>query len=87
MRPEIARFLARHSQTHKESVWEDVRPYVGMSPEEAWLHVEAAARSAALLLACNPDRARLAQYCDPPHPSYWGIMKRLKARKRASPDD
>lgn len=82
MRPEIARFLARHSQTPEESVWDDVRPYLGMSPEEAWLHVEAAARSAALLMACNPERSRLAQHRDPPHPSYWKIMERLKARKR-----
>jgi hypothetical protein len=74
----VQRFIARHHRPILEDIERAVAPYRGMSPEDTWRAVDSVCRDAAFLLAAHPDRDRILVERDPPHPSYAGIMKRLR---------
>lgn len=77
--PAIDRFLARHACSEREAVLADAAPYVGMTPEERALHVVAACRAAADALRASPFRDAILARREPPHPTYFEIIRRLRA--------
>jgi hypothetical protein len=80
MDPAVARFIAIHHRSARESAEEDVEPHRSQSLEESWADLRALCRSGARILAGLPDRDLIVAEVDPPHPSYHGIIRRLMGR-------
>ncbi len=80
--PAVARFIARHSKPPREAVDEDAAPWRGVSPEEKLRATLELCAQAALFLEMNPNREWVLAEKAPPHPSFSGIMKRLRERQR-----
>ena len=81
-----AEFL-RRKDTY-EDLMEEVRPYVGMSPEETDRTIQIVCRSAAQQLSENADRKRILQWDDPmPESSrrHWERLLNRYHRGRPSP--
>jgi acetyl-CoA carboxylase alpha subunit len=81
MKPEIKKFIARHHQSERELIKEEIAPYRDMSPEESFEVIAQLSRATALMLAKHPDREAILSYRDPPHPSYKSIIERLRTTK------
>lgn len=81
MDPSVARFLARHAKPAREAVEADAARYRDLTPDERGRELEAACRTAARLLEGRPDREQVRARRDPPHPSYFAIIRRLRERR------
>lgn len=68
MKPEIKKFIARHHQSERELIKEEIAPYRDMSPEESFEVIAQLSRATALMLAKHPDREAILSYRDPPPP-------------------
>jgi len=81
--PRVLRFLARHAVSPREAVERDVAPWRGVTAEATWPTLHALGRTAATMLALQPeaDRVALVLECDPPHPSYSALIRRLRASR------
>lgn len=81
----VAKLVAKHALPEREVIAADVAPYRDLAPEERWRHVVAAGQLVAVWLAAmsETDRERALSVREPPHPSYWRILERLRARARA----
>jgi hypothetical protein len=75
----LQRFLARHAVSEREAVLDDVRNYLGMSPEATWPSIRAVLALSQWQRASQPERAALSLDRDPPHPSYEAVIARLSA--------
>jgi hypothetical protein len=80
MDPAVARFIAIHHRSARESAEDDCEQYRGRTLEQAWRDLAGVCRTAMQLLAMNSHRERILAEQDPPHPSYFEIMRRLKDR-------
>lgn len=78
----VRRFVAKHSLPEREAVEADVAEYRGKSLEERGRDIESVCRDAAAILSSRPDRDRILMEDDPPHPSYFAIMERLRRQYR-----
>ena len=78
--PAIARYLANHCKPPREAVDEDAAPWRGVSREEKLKTTIGLCATAAMFLQMNPNREWVLAHEDPPHPSYFEIMRRLRAR-------
>ncbi len=78
--PAVARFIAIHHRSARESAEEDCEQYRGRTLEQTWRDLEGVCRMAMELLALNPHREQILAEQDPPHPSYFDIVRRLKDR-------
>ena len=78
--PRVARYLAIHSKPPREAVDEDAAPWRDVSPEEKLRTAIELSATAAMFLAMNPNRDWVLAHEEPPHPSYFEIMRRLRAR-------
>jgi hypothetical protein len=72
----VQRFITRHAKPPREAVADDAAPYVGMSPEERAVHLDAACRLAAEALLASPWRDRVLRRRDPPHEDWWVLVRR-----------
>jgi hypothetical protein len=79
----LHRFLRNHAIDVVEEVERDVAPYRDLSLEERGRILEAVCRDSAAILASRPDRDRVLDQVDPPHPSYRAIIRRLAVNRRA----
>jgi hypothetical protein len=78
--PAVARFLAIHSKPPREAVEEDVARWRGKSLVEIGEAVSACSRTAIRIVEASPVRDRILANEEPPHPSYPGIIARLRSR-------
>jgi len=81
--PSVERFIARHSKPPREAVDDDVAAWRAVSPEEKLRVALELCRSMVTFLEMNPNRERVLEHRDPPHPSYHEIMRGLRERARA----
>lgn len=79
MDPRVARFIERHHVDAAQAARDDVRDYLGLSPEATWPHIVAACRLAAWCRDAGTRGPRDDDE-DPPHPSYAAIVARLRAK-------
>lgn len=87
MREDVARFIDRNHRAPRQEVEDDVGPYRGSSLEERLRDLVLVCRSATKMLATNPHWARILRATDPPHPTYDGIMRRLREQNLTSPPE
>ena len=80
MDPAVAGFIARHHVSRKQEVEDDAAPSRLLTPSQRLADALILCEAAALLLRSNPDRDRLLMQQEPPHPSYRGIVERLRGR-------
>lgn len=78
----LKRFLAQHAVSPREAVERDVAELRALTPEETWAIIDAVCLSAADVLSMRADRLAELDRRDPPHPSYEGVMRRLRAGYR-----
>ena len=75
----IARYLERVARSEEETIRIKVAPYRDATLEEMGLASEAVCNTVAAILEARPDRERVLDFRDPPHPSYRAIVDRLRA--------
>ncbi len=78
MRKDVAQFIARNHRTPQQEVEEDIAAYREASLTERLRDLVLVCRSSTKMLAANPHPARILRATEPPHPSYAGIMHRLR---------
>ena len=80
MDPAVARFIAIHHRSARESAEDDIEPHRDQTPAESWADLRALCRAGARILAGLPNRDLVVNESDPPHPSYRDIVRRLRQR-------
>ena len=78
--PRVARFLRIHSVSIEEEIEADVADARDLSPAERWRILEALSGTSDWLAAANPPEfvGKVLGWRDPPHPSYFEIVARLR---------
>jgi hypothetical protein len=71
----VRRFVSRHATSERDAVLADAAPYVGMSPDERALHLDAACRLAAEALLASPWKERALRWRDPPDPAWAELIR------------
>ena len=76
---QLARFLALHAQGVVDEVEADVADYRGTSLKERWQATQVVCSSLSMLASWPAERrARYLEDREEPHPSYAGIVARLR---------
>jgi len=78
----LAKFLDRFAVSEREAALKDVAELKSCGPEASWRVIDSVCLSAADILSMRADRVAVMLERDAPHPSFEGIMKRLRARYR-----
>lgn len=82
--PRVRRFLERHGASIEDEVEADVTDARACTPAERWAQLERLTSVLSWLRASGQtDLARVLELREPPHPSYAGIVARLRAERRA----
>lgn len=82
--PRVQRFLERHGASIEDEVEADVADARACTPAERWAQLERLTGVLAWLRSSGQtDLARVVEHRDPPHPSYAGIVARLRAERGA----